>query len=437
MGEDGFMLIELLISAALLILVVTAVMLGFDTAGHITGYEQQRSEANALAQQDQNRLRGLTILELSGLSQTQTVTEGTTRFTIMSTGQFESQASGSSSCSANGSADYVLATSTVTWGSAGTPGPTRRVSASSLVTPQPGGGLIVQVVNSQGTGVNNMSVTASGPTPVSSTTAANGCAIFAGLLGGTYNITVSEPGYVDKDGNTTPPANQQAQTVIEASSAVKVFQFDLAGSINVTFTTIPYGGSVSLPVTTNGEQVTIFNNNMTYPGFRWAGTVGSYRPTVTATGMFPFTSAYTVYPGSCSADEPRAFHVRDPTVLVPPGAGANVQVQLPPLYVTVLSGTPSVPGLPMVNAHVVVTDTGCGGSPPTAGGSPLIKRVFSTNLSGQIANPGLPYGNYTVCADTNAGARSVYSQQTSVTNATLTGTAVNLYLGAGTRGVCT
>ncbi len=430
------MLIELMISAALLIIVVVGVMLGFDTAGRITGYEQQRSQANALAQQDQNRLRALTIFQLSGLSQTQTVTEGTTQFTIKSTGQFESQASGSSSCSANGSADYVLATSTVTWYPGATTGPVRQVTASSLVTPQPGGGLIVQVVSSQGTAVNNMSVTATGPQTVSSTTAANGCAIFAGLIGGTYNITVSQPGYVDKDGNTTPPANQQAQTVIEGSSAVKVFQFDLAGSINVTFTTIPYGGSVALPVSASGDQVTIFNNNMTYPGFRWAGAAGSYQPTVTATGMFPFTSAYTVYPGSCSADEPRTFRVRDPTALVPPGAGANVQVQLPPLYVTVLSGTPSLPGLPMVNAHVVVTDTGCGGNPPTAGGTPSVKRVFSTNSLGQIANPGLPYGTYTVCADTNAGARSVYSQQTSVTNATLTGTTVNLYLGSGTSGVC-
>jgi hypothetical protein len=376
-------------------------------------------------------------LELSGLSQTQTVTEGTTQFTIKSTGQFESQASGSSSCSANGSADYVLATSTVTWSPGATTGPLRRVTASGLVTPQPGGALIVQVVNSQGTGVNNMSVIATGPTPASATTAASGCAIFAGLLGGTYNITVSQPGYVDKDGNTTPPVNQQAQTVIEASSAVKVFQFDLAGSINVSYTTIPFGGSLPLPVTTNGDQVTIFNNNMTYPGFRWAGAVGSFQPTVTATGMFPFTSAYTVYPGSCSADEPRSFRVRDPTALVPPGAGANVQVQLPPLYVTVLSGTPSLPGSPMVNAHVVVTDQGCGGNPPTAGGTPLIERVFSTNASGQIANPGLPYGNYTVCADTNAGTRSVYAQQTSVTNATLTGTTVNVYLGSGTSGVCT
>jgi hypothetical protein len=294
--------------------------------------------------------------------------------------------------------------------------------------------LIVQVVNSQGVGVNNMSVTATGPQNVSSTTAANGCAIFAGLLGGTYNVTVSQPGYIDKDGNPSPPANQQAQTVIEASSAVKVFQFDLGGSITTSFTTLPYGGS--LPVTTNGDQVTIFNNNMTYPGFRWAGTVGSYQPAVTGTSMFPFSSAYTVYAGSCSADEPRSFRARDPTAVVPPGGGANIQVQLPPLYVAVFSGTPSVPGLPMLNAHVVVTDQGCGGSPPTAGGTPLIERVFSTNALGQIANPGLPYGNYTVCADTNAGAQSVYAQQTNVTNSSLTGTVVNLYLGSATSGVC-
>jgi hypothetical protein len=429
------MLIEMLISAALLILVVVGVMVGFDAAGQLTGYEQQRSQANALAQQDQNRLRALTIFELSGLSQTQAVTEGTTTFTIKSTGQFVNQATGSGSCSASGSASYVLATSTVTWGSGGPTGPVRTVTASSIVTPQPGGALIVQVDDSQGLPVNNMSVTATGPQTVSSTTAANGCAIFAGLLGGTYNITVSQPGYVDKDGNPTPPLNQQAQTVIETSSAVKVFQFDLGGSITMTFTTVPYGGSQ--PVTTSGDQVTIFNNNMTYPGFRWAGTVGSYQTSVTGTAMFPFSSAYTVYAGSCSADEPRSFHAHDPTAVVAPGGGANVPFQLPPLYLTVFSGTPSMPGPPLVNAHVVVTDQGCGGNPPSAGGMPLVKRVFTTNASGQLPNPGLPYGNYTVCADTNAGGASVYAQQTNVANASVTGTPVALYLGSAGSGVCT
>jgi hypothetical protein len=430
------MLIELVISAALLILVIVGVAIGFDTAGQITGYEQQRSEANALAQQDQNRLRALTIFQLSGLTQTQTVTEGTTQFTITSTGQFESQATGSSSCSANGNADYVLASSTVTWG--GNSGGSHSVTASSIVTPQPGGALIVQVVNGQGVGVNSMSVTATGPQNLSSTTAANGCAIFAGLLGGTYNVTVSQPGYVDKDGNTSPPVNQQAQTVIETSSAVKVFQFDLGGSITMTFTTIPYGGTQ--PVTTSGDQFAIFNNNMTYPGFRWAGAVGSYQSGVTATAMFPFSSAYTVYAGSCTANDPRTYHAHSTTALVPAGGGANVQFQLPPLYLTVYSGTPQLPGPPLVNAHVVVTDQGCGGSPPSAGGLPLIKRSFITSSSGQLANPGLPFGNYTVCADTNAGALSLYAQQTNVANTSLTGTPVALYLGAGAalgRGVCT
>lgn len=434
-SEDGFLLIELIISAALLIIIVVGVMVGFDTSGQITGYEQQRSEANALAQQDQNRLRAQTIFQLSGLSQTNTVTEGTTQFTIQSTGQFESHATGSSSCSANGSADYVLATSTVTWFPSGAHGPHRQVVASSLVTPQPGGALIVQVVNSQGTGVQNMNVSATGPTSLSSSTGANGCAIFAGLLGGTYNVSVSQPGYIDKDGNSTPPLNQQAQTVIETSSAVKVFQFDLGGSINTTFTTIPYGGSQ--PVATSGDEVTLFNTNMTYPGFRWAGTVGSYQSTVIGSSMFPFASAYTVYAGSCSADEPRTYHGRDATTVVPPGGPANVQLQVPPLYLTVYSGTASSPGPVLMNAHVIVTDQGCGGNPPTPGGSPLIERTFMTNSAGQLTNPGLPYGNYTVCADTNAGSHSVFATQTNVANTSLTGTTVALYLGSGRSGVCT
>jgi len=52
----------------------------------------------------------------------------------------------------------------------------------------------------------------------------------------------------------------------------------------------------------------------------------------------------------------------------------NVQLQLPPLYLTVYSGSASNPGSPLLNAHVVITDQGCGGNPPTAGGTPSIAQ---------------------------------------------------------------
>jgi Tfp pilus assembly protein PilV len=432
-GERGLTLLEVVVSAAILATIVVGTFTAFDAAGRLTTNEQQRSQANDLAQQDQDRLRGMQISQLSSLNQTRNVTLNGTTFSVVSTGQFEADTTGTSSCATNSSADYIKTTSTVTWPTIGT---RPAVVAESIITPPAGGSLIVQAVNANGAGVPNMAVSGTGPSTFSATSGPDGCAILGGLAGGTYNVTVSRAGFVDKDGNSSPPVSQQPITVIVGSSATKTFFFDQAGSISTTFDTRKYGAPAT---SVSADTVTLFNNNMTFPGFRSAGTLGTLVPAVTASNLFPFTSPYTVYAGSCSADAPSANGQgagSDPSLVVGPGQTASLLLHLPALNLTVWSGTSSlVPGSVVSNAHVVLTDQGCGGSPPTAGGSPPIERTLSTNPSGQLNNPGQPFGTFKVCADARVtGIRR--SASTVVANNQLSGTTVNLYLGAG-AGQCT
>jgi uncharacterized protein YdeI (BOF family) len=416
---------EVVISAALLAAITIGTLTAFDAGNRFTTNEQQRSQANDLAQQDQDRLRGMTVTQLSSLNQTRTVTLNGTTFTIVSKGQFERDTTGTSSCAANGSADYIHTTSTVTWPSMGQSTPP---VAESIITPPAGGSLIVQVVDSNGVGVQNMSVTGSGTGPLTATTGSDGCAIVGGLAGGSYNVSVAQAGFVDKDGNTTPPTSQQAVTVIVGSTATKTFYFDHAGSLSTTFDTKPYGAATPVPV--NGDTLTVFNNNMTFPGYRYFGTAGTYSATLNATNLFPFPSAYTVFAGSCAADAPSAFgQGPDPSVVVPQGGSASgLALHLPPLNLSVLSGISSLsPGSPLLSANVVITDTGC---------TPNVRRVMTTNSSGQLVNPGLPFGTYTVCADANILGVRLHVSVPGVVNSNLSGTPVNLYLGGGSLGAC-
>ena len=434
-GERGLTLLEVVVSAAILATIVVGTFTAFDAANRFTTDEQQRSQANDLAQQDQDRLRGMQISQLASLNQTRNLTLNGTTFSVNSTGRFEADTTGTSSCASNGSADYIKTTSTVSWPTIGTRPP---IVAESIITPPAGGSLIVQVVNSNGVGVPNMAATGTGPSTFSTTTGPDGCAILGGLPGGTYNITVSQPGYVDKDGNSSPPLSQQSTTVIVGSSDTKTFFFDQGGQVSTTFDTKPYGASAA--VASSADTVTLFNNNMTFPGFRWAGTPGTYASALTATKVFPFTAPYTVYAGSCSSDAPSANGQgagSDPSIVVPPNQTASLLLHLPALNLTVFNGISSAsPGTAVSGAHVVLTDQNCGGSPPTAGGTPLIKRTLSTNSSGRLASPGQPFGTFTVCADARiAGVRRLAS--TTVANNRLAGTTVNLYLGAALAGTCT
>ena len=165
--------------------------------------------------------------------------------------------------------------------------------------------------------------------------------------------------------------------------------------------------------------MTVEDPGLPAPGRR-VFSASSPQSTLSANTLFPFTSGYGVYAGSCASDDPTNY-AQNPSLVTPgPGAGVAVTVREPAINIAVTRG-----GAPLSGAHVVIKSTASG---CTEGGA------ATTNAQGALANPGFPFGPYSVCADD--GLRTVTA---TVQNTSPAGTAT-VPLGVpttGTGGVCT
>jgi len=375
------MLIEVMVSAMLVALIVVATLNGFDVTNRLTADERSHAQADALAQQDEDRLRGFQVSALSGLNETRKVTYNGTEYTIKSTAKFVSDATGTESCTAAAaSADYIQTTSEVTWPALKTRAP---VVETGLIAPHVGGSLLVQVFNASGVGVPGMTVTATGPSPSTGTetgtTGANGCVVFGSVEPGEYKVTTHQTGYVEKNGNEEPPSSEQAAAVVNGSTTKKIFEFDRGGAIKVTFASAA-----------SSDQWLAFNTSMTT--FRTFGTAEIYNTAVTSPAtLFPFTAPYTVYAGSCESDDPHVINaaVTDSTATVVGGSTVEPSpaVTVPPVAIKVWSGkSKASPGFQIEGAQVWIEDTGC----------KTIRKSVTTS-AGALLHPNMPFGKYRLC----------------------------------------
>lgn len=450
-GEDGFTIVEVVVSALVMITVSLATLGAIESAGRSTAEERHRAQAYAIAQDDQAQLRSMSISQLSNYSRTRTLTQDNSQYTVTSKATFVTDTTGTQTCSAStASADYISVASTVTWPSIGSRPP---AVVKSIVTPPNGsiaanrGALAILVIDGSNAPLAGVSVSGSGPGTFSGTTGDDGCVLFGNLPEGDYTLTPGvNSGLVDVNGK---PPGQQTVSVVGQSTNTITLQFAQPGTVNVSFTTRP--SSNATPVASKADSVMVYNTGLNPQVAQQYGTVDNRVSTVSATPLFPFSSTDTIYAGTCDANAlaqaptsmpvPSGAAVAD--VAVPAGATANATVQLPALYLVVHSGNTSSPGSLVNNAHVVITDVNC-----TVDGNP-VKRVLNTNASGALPDPGMPWGEYDVCAD-NGSRRSqlsVSGNDVMVTNLT-TGPQVDLYLGSvswgdpwwakgGTSGVCT
>ena len=208
-AEGGFALVEVLISAVIVLSASGAVFGLLTATAHSSAEERHRSEAYAVAQEDQARLRSLRVPTLDRLSQTRTVTLNGTPFTVESSGVFVNAKTGTPSCGQEtSSADYVKITSTVAWSSSGAHAP---VTIQSIVTPPNGaldpthGTLTIFVEGANGEPMPGIGLSGSGAGTFSGSTDSEGCAMFPDQPSGNYTLTPAAVGLVEKDGNTPGP----------------------------------------------------------------------------------------------------------------------------------------------------------------------------------------------------------------------------------------
>lgn len=423
--EAGFSLIEVLVSALLVVLIATATAKALIASSHFSGDQRLRSQADSVANQDQERLRGISDLQLTQLestSQSRSVTLNGTTFTVTSSASYLST-TGSTGCTSTSAAYYKVA-STVTWPEvfSNRPG---SITEESVLSRPVSGDLPVVVTDQTGHGLSGVSVQASGGSLATgsslqtATTDGSGCVLFAGLAAGSYTVNLTDSGYVDPNGNPATPLSSTTSVAATGTSA-QTFHLGLGGSFSGTFTSAV--GSTQY----TGEA----------DGISWSGTGSSYgmsapqtnpnsapsspQRTIATDALFPFSgsngyvSSYQVWGGRCPQQRPPATY---DAYTVSPGASLTQNVPEPLLNVSVTFGGTSVrPG------HLKMSFASSTGTSCTDAWSPTIATANSG--TGWLANPGQPFadgttGVLTVCADYTTGGRT-YKVTATPTNTNFT-----------------
>jgi Tfp pilus assembly protein PilV len=343
-------LIEVLAATLLVAVIAIGTFAGFDSAGRASADQRTHAQATQLAQEDEERVRGLTATKLAELakagSEAKTWPASGTTFTITSSAKYVSAAKNTFSCeTAGATADYLQTTSSVTWPALGSRAP---VTQSSIVT-NAASGLLVKVFNQNSAPVSGALVKLSGEATGEQTTPASGCVTFLGLSAKEVTVAVTKGTWVDKAGKN-PPATKLVKL---STTSIITEEFTIAepGSIEAEFgTNGAYGAAVT------GDTFFAFQSNIKPPPEAFqGGTASTFEhkgPSTVLKGLFPFAKVvghepepYTVWAGDCEKNKPdyvtsglvRVGEANEAKVT--PGATAPVKVEVPELRVEVYEGT--------------------------------------------------------------------------------------------------
>jgi hypothetical protein len=404
---------EVVVSAAVLILVVLGVMAGLDAVAGTAGANKARTVAATLAEKDQEELRSLRSAELDTLQGLvpgpRTVEVDGVPYTIESNAQWVTDAGGEDiSCELpTGEGSFIRITSKVT--SPMTGARVKPVIMSSIVAPQPGSGtLSAMVKDADGQPVVDMPVQANGPEVATKRTNEAGCAVFGSLDAGSYDVKLDQAGWVDPEGNQAPV---QTVTVNAGILSTVEFLYDLKAAISsATIVTSIRGASATDPPTIQTDSATgvIVAHTGLQTGFRiFNGPSGAFN----LDRLFPFRDPYKAYAGTCTGADPSLYvptYFDDMTLF-------NQRLERGQTYgpLTILEPATNLlvqrGGSNRSNATIVATptDESCAG---------VYVELGPTGSSGVAPIPGLPFGDYSVCAEYRSSSSWYHSPDVAITN---------------------
>lgn len=448
--DDGFALIEVIISAMLVAIIVVGLLTGLDAAGRATADERFHNEAAVLAAQSQEALRSdpassLDTIPSTGHAYSQTV--GNETFTILEEVKHINGSNGKVGCSASGGAEakqsgnYLQITSSVKWPQLGK---RTAVSQSSVITPPDGSSLEVDVTNGATTPLPVEGVTVL-VNEVQTTTSSAGCVVYTSIPATTVSLEAFKLGYVTESGEY----KVKAKEVSIAPNLTTHHPITLApgGSIVAEFT---YKGKAA-----EGDTFVVFNPQMgVAPEFEVGSTkittsanaeyeplastyAASAQTAVSASeyphgNLFPLKSEWLVYAGDCLANNPATV-----TKGVVSGKAATVvgestvEAKVPTSLVTLNVYTGESPAkkgeletkelLP-----VKITNESCKSSV----GVNATKSVYVHEQKikgGHLEHPYQPFGKYALCLY-NSKVKETYTlSYETITESEFT---KNVYLGA-------
>jgi Tfp pilus assembly protein PilV len=431
--EDGFIIIEVLVSALILAIVAGAVLTLIAATTRGAAAQRNRSVAYDLAQADQARLRMLRIFEISGVESKETkVTRNGTVYTVTSERVYVNNKAGAVSCvEGSETPDYVQLTSTVT----ATP-MVQPVVLQSVVSPSTGsldlnlGKLAASTVNAVNEPVSGVTVTLPSLSK-QATTGTAGCAMFLSVPAATYTATYEGKNLVNENGENS--ATEQVEVAAGKLKRVGPMAWDYPATLEPEFVYLDPSTGKPRPAPVDSMTVINATHSLSLP----VGTPGNVlRSKTQVKALFPFKSSeYTVYAGSCASNNPGTAPANASGLYsaeAKPKALLTPQIHVPALELTVTNAI----GAYAAGARVTVTDAN---STCKYNGS-SIKRIFTANAVGHLSNKaageteaGLPFGTYNICASLKVGSeyQSAKAEAVKVENLTSVGTTLALKLATG------
>lgn len=401
--DDGFTMIELMVSLTILALVSAAFAYGLQLAMSVTREDRARVQASNLAARELEIVRNEfgssktapnTIAATSSVTNPHQLPGGSagqpldldgTKFTVVRTVEWLPAGSGTSPCDGGSAVTYpsLGVNVRVSWLENNSP---RDLENNTVLTPPKGtlatiqGFIAAKVTGADGTGVSSLPVDITGPGGAQTrVTAGDGCAVFALTTAGNYTVTLDESGYVSFDGMA---ATSKPATVASGTIQVVPFSYDAAATITLTYRIDGDPPGYSLP--TPKPSVVLFNPSLPTMGKKVVNS-----GTTTVTGLWPFIDGYSVWGGTCTLNDPATTGGARPTAVIPdPGETVGADVVLQPLELTFTDDDDK----PIAGKEAVariVTTTGCKETQFSLG---------NTNANGTVRSA-LPYGQWTVTAD--------------------------------------
>ena len=424
--QDGFLLIEVLISSMIVALMAVATVTGFTALNKESAEERHRDEAAVLAAQSQEDMRSDPVTTLLAFKEeggnTYTAAVAGTTYTILQKASFGngSEATGCSATeSTKGQGAYVRISSTVTW----TRMVVKPVSEASIITPPTGSALDVEASNgetpTQGVPVVVKYVPAGTTTSASleGTTSSQGCVLFAGIPATEATVEVKEAaGIVNRYGTQSWPT----EAVTLAPNVLTRHQLKLAhgGSVTAEFTYnntthdkhLNNADTGTYEETVTGDSFVVHNTEMNQsPDFEegsttdpetFTGALFEISPAKNNTGyqqtapspteivrfpqgdLFPFPSPkdWTAWAGDCLENNPEKYDsgaVKPEAEPVPPGSSVTIKVPMTYVMLNVYTkseaeikemskkGEPLWPALETAESKpVTIFDKKCEGATP-------------------------------------------------------------------------
>ena len=391
---------EVVVSAAILILVVLGIFAGLDAVAGTAGANKARTVAATLAEKDQEELRSLMTVDLNRIRSVipgpREVNVDGVRYVVESDADLVTDVGGEDiSCSLDdGEGSFIRITSKVT--SPMTGAKVKPVVISSIVAPEPGSGaLVAKVVDARDNPVKNMPVQAVGPESITKTTNDAGCAVFGAVTAGAYEVKVNQTGWVDPEGDQEVI---KTATVSAGTLTTVDFVYDIAASLTVNIQSL-YGGPPAVLNTDNSYGVIAAHTGI-LTGFRLWTSTNPATP-ISLNRLFPFQHPYKIFSGRCMDQDPTGFQenffdvytAAAPTLT--PGQTAAISILEPPVNLNATFTQSSIAS----NVYAYPR-TGTCGDPARYDMGPV--------TGGQATRRGLPFGSYDICVQFTRSSGTIW-----------------------------